>query len=81
MGGQESSPIYNMPKCFQEDPLLMVNDLVMWAITATNGSYDARTRYIIRHISWKLQIKYEDVEGVEELLIQMLRNNSEKEKE
>ena len=58
----------------------MVNDLVMWAITATNGRYDARTRYTIRLITSNLQIKYEDMEGVEEQLIQMLRNNNKKEK-
>ena len=57
----------------------MVNDLVFFAITATNGKYDARTRYVIRLISCKLQIKYEDVEGVEELVVHRLRSNSEKE--
>ena len=57
----------------------MVNDLVFWAITATNGSYDARTRYIIRYLSRKLQMKYEDMEGVEEQVVYRLRSNSEKE--
>ena len=76
----KSSLFCNMPKCIQENPLLMVNDLVLWAITATKGRYDARTRYIIRHITWKLQIKYEDMEGVEELFVDWLRSNSEKEK-
>jgi len=64
---------------FQDDPLLLANDLVMWALTASNGCYDARTRYCIRHITWKLHIKYEEIENVEEMLIQMLRENTDKE--
>ena len=52
----------------------------MWALTASNGCYDARTRYCIRHITWKLHVKYEDMEDVEEVLIRMLRESTEKEK-
>ena len=65
----------------QEDPLLLVNDMVVWALTATNGSYDSRTRYCIRHITLKLDIKYEDMESIEEMLIEMLRESTAEENE
>ena len=55
--------------------------MVMWALTSTNGCYDARTRYCIRHITWKLRIKYEDMESTEEMLIEMLRESTAKENE
>nr|CAB3267017.1 transmembrane and coiled-coil domain-containing protein 4-like [Phallusia mammillata] len=58
----------------------LVTDLVTWGVTSFNGRYDARTRVAIRHMTWRLRIRFEELEDVEELLIKMLRECTEKEK-
>ncbi|CAK8683718.1 unnamed protein product [Clavelina lepadiformis] len=59
---------------------ILLNDMVMWAVTSSGGRYDARSRFVIRHVTWQLHFKYEDFENIEELIIEMLKNCTEKEK-
>ena len=53
--------------------------MVIWALTYTNGCYDARTRFVIRQVTWKMRIPYEDMECIEEIVIEKLFESSKKE--
>uniref|UniRef100_H2YRX6 Transmembrane and coiled-coil domain-containing protein 4 n=1 Tax=Ciona savignyi TaxID=51511 RepID=H2YRX6_CIOSA len=64
---------------FQENPLILVKDLVHWCVKSCNGKYDSRSRFLIRHVTWQLHIQLEDLEDVEETLVRMLRERTEKE--
>ncbi|XP_078496000.1 transmembrane and coiled-coil domain-containing protein 4 [Ciona intestinalis] len=67
-------------KCIKENPLNLVKDLVHWCVTSSGGKYDSRSRFLLRHMTWQLHVKFEDLEDVEETLIKMLRERTEKEK-
>lgn len=57
----------------------LAEDLVLWALVSSatkdssGGRYDARTRIMIRHITWRLHIKLEELEAVEEKMVKLLQ--------
>lgn len=74
---------------FKEKPLIVGEDLVLWALlsgssdgtdASLRGRYDARTRMLIRHITWQLHTKLEDLEAVEHDMVKMLEACTEKER-
>ncbi|XP_077975964.1 transmembrane and coiled-coil domain-containing protein 4-like isoform X2 [Styela clava] len=76
-------------KMLKNRPVTIAEDLVLWALLSgtsdgTNanlrGRYDARTRILIRHITWQLHIVLEDLESVEHEMVKMLEACTEKEK-
>ena len=60
---------------------LLATDLVAWIIISSNGKYDARSRILIRHMTWQFPMKFEDLEDIEESLLKTLRESSQKDKE
>jgi len=65
----------------KENLSLLATDLVAWIIISSNGKYDARSRILIRHMTWQFPMKSEHLEDIEESLLKTLRESSQKDKD
>ncbi|NXR27235.1 TMCO4 protein, partial [Cinclus mexicanus] len=65
----------------KENPLLITQVNCFPGLFSLQGSYDARARVLIFHISWLLRIPLEDLEVLEESLLESLKDQKEEESE
>ncbi|NWI97031.1 TMCO4 protein, partial [Pitta sordida] len=63
----------------KENPAVITQDLLSFSLR--DGSYDARARVLICHVSWLLRIPLEKLEVLEETLLESLKEQQEEESE
>ncbi|XP_069774901.1 transmembrane and coiled-coil domain-containing protein 4 isoform X2 [Narcine bancroftii] len=79
MGGEGADTFADLllkEPALKDNPILITQDLVSFSLK--DGFYDARSRALIRHITWLLRIPFEDLETFEESLVESLKGNKEK---
>ncbi|XP_061457026.1 transmembrane and coiled-coil domain-containing protein 4 [Rhineura floridana] len=63
----------------EEEPSVITQDLVSFSLK--DGSYDARTRVLLSHVTWLLRIPLAELEASEECLLECLKEEEEQESE
>ncbi|XP_068935450.1 transmembrane and coiled-coil domain-containing protein 4 [Petaurus breviceps papuanus] len=82
LGGEEEvtfAEILLKDPVLKNDPLVIAQDLLTFSLR--NGSYDARARVLVCHVSWLLKISPEELENLEEMLLESLKERQEEESE
>ncbi|XP_038603232.1 transmembrane and coiled-coil domain-containing protein 4 [Tachyglossus aculeatus] len=78
-GGETFAQMLLKDPILQDDSLIIIQDLV--AFSLKDGSYDARARVLISHITLLLRIPSEELEILEETLLESLKEKKEEESE
>ncbi|XP_044524640.1 transmembrane and coiled-coil domain-containing protein 4 [Gracilinanus agilis] len=82
LGGEEEetfAEILLKDPVLKNDPLVITQDLL--AFSLRNGSYDARARVLVCHVTCLLKIPPEELENLEEMLLERLKERQEEESE
>ncbi|XP_039767986.1 transmembrane and coiled-coil domain-containing protein 4 isoform X2 [Ornithorhynchus anatinus] len=78
-GGETFAQMLLKDPILQDDSLIIIQDLV--AFSLKDGSYDARARVLIGHVTLLLRIPLEELEILEETLLESLKDKKEEESE
>nr|XP_020828782.1 transmembrane and coiled-coil domain-containing protein 4 isoform X2 [Phascolarctos cinereus] len=82
LGGEEEATFAEIllkDPVLKNDPLVITQDLLTFSLR--NGSYDARARVLVCHVTWLLKIAPEELENLEESLLESLKEKQEEESE
>ncbi|XP_074074353.1 transmembrane and coiled-coil domain-containing protein 4 [Macrotis lagotis] len=82
LGGEEEvtfAEVLLKDPVLKNDPLVITQDLLTFSLR--NGSYDARARVLVCHVSWLLKISPEKLENLEEMFLERLQEKQEEESE
>ncbi|XP_027698512.1 transmembrane and coiled-coil domain-containing protein 4-like isoform X1 [Vombatus ursinus] len=82
LGGEEEATFAEIllkDPVLENDPLVITQDLLTFSLR--NGSYDARARVLVCHVTWLLKIAPEELENLEEMLLESLKERRGEESE
>ncbi|XP_051844327.1 transmembrane and coiled-coil domain-containing protein 4 isoform X1 [Antechinus flavipes] len=82
LGGEEEATFAEIllkDPVLKNDPMVIIQDLL--AFSLWNGCYDARARVLVCHVTWLLKIPPEELENLEEMFLESLKERQEEESE
>ncbi|XP_074162166.1 transmembrane and coiled-coil domain-containing protein 4 isoform X4 [Sminthopsis crassicaudata] len=82
LGGDEETTFAEIllkDPVLKNDPMVIIQDLL--AFSLRNGCYDARARVVVCHVTCLLKIPPEELENLEEMFLESLKERQEEESE